>query len=143
MEPLLDQGPISPAHADRSNPESMAIDHPLVFVVDDEESVRKALRRLLVASGLKVQIFANGADFLDAVSTQHPDCLVVDLHMPGLSGFDVLRHLMLTGMRVPAIIVTAHDEPETRAQCESVGARRYLCKPLDANVLLDAIREVT
>jgi DNA-binding response OmpR family regulator len=90
-----------------------------------------------------VQTFAGGAEFLDAFSRQQPDCILVDLHMPGLSGFDVLHHLMLTRVGVPAIVITAHDEPETWAQCESLGARRYLCKPFDASVLLAAIREVT
>ena len=114
----------------------------LVFVVDDEESVRKALGRLLAASGLTVKVFAHGVDFVDAVSALRPDCLVIDLHMPGLTGLDVLRQLMQLELRVPAIVITAHDEPDARTQCIAAGARAYLCKPLDAQELLDTIQEV-
>ena len=121
----------------------MGTHHQLVFVADDEESVRKALRRLLAAWGMSVKVFGHGIDFLDAVSAQRPDCLVIDLHMPGLSGPDVLRQLAQLQVRVPAIVITAHDEPETRAQCLSAGAQAYLCKPLDAKLLLDTIREVS
>ena len=121
----------------------MGTHHQLVFVVDDEESVRKALRRLLAAWGMRVKVFGHGIDFLDAVSAQRPDCLVIDLHMPGLSGLDVLRQLAQLQVRVPAIVITAHDEPETRAQCLSAGAQAYLCKPLDAKLLLDTIQEVS
>lgn len=118
--------------------------HPrLVFVVDDDESVRNALRRVLVASGFQVKVFAEGVDFLDAVAAQRPDCLVIDLHMPGLTGLDVLRQLMHIEPRVPAIVITAHDESDTHDQCILAGAQAFLCKPLDAKVLLDAIQEVS
>ena len=120
----------------------MGTNEQLVFVVDHEESVRKALGRLLAASGLTVKVFAHGVDFVDAVSVHRPDCLVVDLHMPGLTGLDVLRQLIQLELRVPAIVITAHDEPDTRAQCIAAGARAYLCKPLDAQELLDTIQEV-
>jgi FixJ family two-component response regulator len=120
----------------------MGTHEQLVFVVDDEESVRKALGRLLAASGLTVKVFAHGVDFVDAVSAHRPDCLVIDLHMPGLTGLDVLRQLIQLELRVPAIVITAHDEPDTRAQCIAAGARAYLCKPIDAQELLDTIQEV-
>ncbi len=115
----------------------------LVFLVDDDESVRKALRRVLVASGFQVKVFADGVDFLDAVAAQRPDCLVIDLHMPGLTGLDVLRQLTHLEPRVPAIVITAHDESDTREQCISAGAQAYLCKPIDAEVLVDTIQQVS
>ena len=121
----------------------MAAVRSLVFVVDDEEAVRKALRRLLSASGLSVQVFADGADFIDAVAVHRPDCLVVDLHMPGMTGLDVLRQLAHLNVKIPAIVITAHDENETREQCELAGANAYLCKPLDARALLEAIASLT
>ena len=62
--------------------------------------------------------------------------------MPGLTGLDVLRQLMQLELRVPAIVITAHDEPDARTQCIAAGARAYLCKPLDAQELLDTIQEV-
>ena len=114
----------------------------LVFLVDDDGSVRKALRRVLVASGFQVKVFADSMEFLDAVAAQRPDCLVIDLHMPGLTGLDVLRQLIHLDPRAPAIVITAHDEPDTREQCISAGAKAYLCKPLDAEVLIDTIEQV-
>jgi len=121
----------------------MARNGRLVFLVDDDESVRKALRRVLAASGFQVKIFADGVDFLDAVAAQRPDCLVIDLHMPGLTGLDVLRQLMHLDRRVPSIVITAHDEPDTRDQCISAGAQAYLCKPLDAELLVNTIQQVS
>jgi FixJ family two-component response regulator len=115
----------------------------LVFLVDDDGSVRKALRRVLVASGFQVKVFADSMEFLDAVAAQRPDCLVIDLHMPGLTGLDVLRQLIHLDPRAPAIVITAHDEPDTREQCISAGAKAYLCKPLDAEVLIETIEQVS
>ena len=110
-----------------------------IAVVDDEESVRKALRRLLAAFDLDATTFASGRDFLDALTERRPDCLVLDLQMRAPNGFDVLAELAASGARLPVVIITAHDEPETRARCLSAGAAAYLCKPLNDRELLDAI----
>ena len=112
---------------------------PSVAIVDDEEGIRKALSRLLRASGLEAESYANGQEFLDAASGHRPDCVVLDLHMPGLSGLQVLRKLKAAGQRLPIIIITAHDQAETREQCMAEGARAYLRKPLEDRVLLNAI----
>jgi FixJ family two-component response regulator len=112
---------------------------PLVAVVDDEASVRKALRRLLAASDLDCALFASGRDFLDSLKGRVPDCVLLDLHMPGLTGLDVQREMNRGGTRVPAIIITAHDEPTNRAQCLSAGAVAYLRKPFDDSLLLGVI----
>ena len=66
---------------------------PCVAIVDDEEGIRKALSRLLRASGLEAESYANGQEFLDAAAEHRPDCVVLDLHMPGMSGLQVLRKL--------------------------------------------------
>ena len=108
-------------------------------IVDDEEGIRKALGRLLRASGLDAESYASGQDFLDAAARRRPDCVVLDLHMPGMSGLQVLRKLKAAGLRPPIIIITAHDEAETRDQCIEAGARAYLRKPLEDRVLLNAI----
>ena len=112
---------------------------PLIAVVDDEESVRKSLRRLLVASQLDATVYASGQEFLDSLGGRQPDCLVLDLQMPGLTGLEVQRALARARVRFPTIIITAHDEPETRARCLAAGAVAYLCKPLHDELLLDAI----
>jgi FixJ family two-component response regulator len=111
-----------------------------IAVVDDDESVRKALKRLLRAANLDANTFASGRDFLDSLLMQVPDCAVLDLHMPGMNGLDIQQQLARNGLRVPIVVITGHDEPLTRAQCLSAGATAYLCKPLDDEALLDAIR---
>jgi FixJ family two-component response regulator len=110
-----------------------------VAVVDDEASVRKALRRLFTAAELDCSVFASGQAFLDAVRERMPDCAVIDLHMPGLTGLEVQRELRSSGVKVPTIIITAHDEPDTRAQCLAAGAMAYLRKPFDDKALLDLV----
>lgn len=112
---------------------------PSVAIVDDEEGVRKALGRLLRASGLEAESYANGQEFLDAAVARQPDCVVLDLHMPGMSGLQVLRKLKAAGQRLSVVVITAHDEPETREQCLAAGACAYLRKPLEDRVLLNAI----
>jgi FixJ family two-component response regulator len=112
---------------------------PYVAVVDDEEPVRKALRRLLRAAGLQADSYASGQEFLDAAAQRQPDCVVLDLHMPGMSGLQALRKLQAAGRALPIVIISAHDEPATREQCLAAGATAFLRKPLDERLLLNAI----
>jgi FixJ family two-component response regulator len=112
---------------------------PFVAVVDDEESVRRALVRLLQATQLEVESFASGEEFLNSLGGRGPDCLILDLQMAGLTGRDVQRQLMGAQRRIPIIIITAHDEPTIREQCLADGAKAYLRKPLHADTLLRAI----
>lgn len=111
----------------------------LVAVVDDEEPVRKALGRVLRASGLVAQCFPSGQVFLDSIVTTRPDCLVLDLHMPGLSGLQVLEQLRSCRPPLPAIVITGHDEPENQVRCLALGAFAYIRKPLDDELLLQTI----
>ena len=113
---------------------------PRIVVVDDDESVRKALQRLLRASDLDADTFASAQDFL--ASLPHaplPDCLVLDLQMPGTSGLDLQRQLVRTGPLVPVVVITGHDEPGMQARCLAAGASAYPRKPLEAGALLAAI----
>ncbi len=112
---------------------------PYIAIVDDEEPVRKALKRLLSASGLDAEAYASGKDFLEASALRRPDCLVLDLHMPGMSGLQVLQALRSAAAALPTIVITAYDEPHTREQCLAAGASAYLRKPLDERLLLNAI----
>jgi FixJ family two-component response regulator len=112
---------------------------PLIAVVDDEEPVRKALRRLMRSSGFDAESFASGAAFLASVEGSVPDCLVLDLHMPGLSGFEVQRRFARTHPLVPVVVITGHDLPETKSRVLAAGAAAYLRKPVDAEMLLGAI----
>jgi FixJ family two-component response regulator len=122
----------------------MAAVRPLLAVVDDEESVRRALARMLSASQFEVDVFPSGRAFLDSLRTRLPDCVILDYQMPGLTGRDVQRQLTLAQIRVPIIVVTAHDQPALREQCLADGAVAYLAKPLQrarlVGVVNDAIR---
>jgi len=110
-----------------------------VAVVDDEESVRKALERLLRAAGLEVETFASGDEFLASLGERRPDCVLLDLHMPTLDGFEIHERLAAEGIVLPVIVVTGQDKPEYRTRARELGVAAYLCKPVQGTVLLDAI----
>lgn len=115
---------------------------PLIAVVDDEEPVRKALSRLLRLAGLKAEIFASGAEFLESLTNNTPDCVVLDLHMPDTDGFEVESRLRQRGFRVPIVIITGRDMPEDRERMMERGVTAFLQKPLDGQLLLAAITAV-
>jgi FixJ family two-component response regulator len=112
----------------------------MIAVVDDQESVRNAVVRLLQAAGHTARGFASGNDFLQTWPENRPDCLLLDLQMPGLSGNEVQRALGLSGSLFPVIIITAHEDPDVREQCLRQGAVAYLSKPVDGGVLLNALQ---
>jgi FixJ family two-component response regulator len=112
---------------------------PLIAVVDDEEPVRIALRRLLRSADLEVETFPSGAEFLDSLKSHQPACVVLDLHMPRVNGFAVQTQLVEAGSHLPVIVITGHDSPETRERVVAGGVSAYLRKPVDDQMLLDAI----
>jgi len=114
-----------------------------IAIVDDDASVRKALARLLTASSFDTETYGSAHDFLTSLETGKPDCLVVDLHMPELTGFDLQRHLARAGIRIPIIVITAHNEPGLRERCQSAGAAAFLLKPLDGSTLIGVINAAT
>jgi FixJ family two-component response regulator len=115
----------------------------MIAVVDDEDSVRKAVLRVLRAAGFCARGFASGAEFLDSWHFDRPDCLVLDLQMPGLSGMEVQKSLISAGAHFPIVIITAHDAPSLREECIRQGAAAYLYKPLDIGALLYAVAQVS
>ena len=119
----------------------MAAVRPLLAVVDDEESVRRALARMLSASQFEVDVFASGQEFLDSLRTRLPDCVILDYQMPGLTGRDVQRQLTVAKIPLPIIVVTAHDQPALREQCLADGAVAYLAKPLQRERLVGLIND--
>jgi FixJ family two-component response regulator len=110
-----------------------------VAIVDDDSSVRKALRRLMWSVDFEATTFPSGRDFLAAVRSLVPDCVVLDLQMPDINGLEVQQQLTERGIRLPIIFITAHDEPGAQTECLTGGALNYLRKPLDEKLLLDAI----
>jgi FixJ family two-component response regulator len=114
-------------------------DAPLLAVVDDDADVRVALTRLVSSAGFAVETFASGVDFLKSVDDHEPACVVLDLHMPEVSGFDIQAALARDHTRVPVVVITGHDTVENRTRALRLGARSYLCKPVDGDALLAAI----
>ena len=114
-----------------------------VALVDDEEPVRKALTRLLSANAFAIKSYASAKDFLKSLATDRPSCLVLDLHMPEVSGLDLQHQLQAAGIKIPTIIITAHNESGLRGRCEAAGAFAFLIKPLDASALCAAIHAAT
>jgi FixJ family two-component response regulator len=113
---------------------------PVIAVLDDESEMRKALRRLLTSRGYQVDEYERGEDLLAALGSQPMDCLLLDLHMAGINGFDVLEAFRIRRIPVPVIVITAHDEPGTADRVHALGATAYLKKPVDRDVLLAAIK---
>jgi FixJ family two-component response regulator len=111
-----------------------------VAVVDDEPAVRKALARLLRAAGYEAVPYASGAEFLHALAHERFGCLILDLQMPGMSGLDVQAGDAFLRAALPAIIISARDEPAARDACLAAGAFAYLTKPMDDGTLLAAVR---
>ncbi|MCU0787506.1 MAG: response regulator [Verrucomicrobia bacterium] len=112
----------------------------LVAVLDDEPQMRKALRRLLAAHGFRVADYHRGDEFLAALPSHPADCLVLDLHMPEVSGFEVLAAFAAQQIATPVVVITGHDEPGTMEQAIRLGASAYLTKPVDEMELLSAIQ---
>ncbi|MBU8974568.1 response regulator [Lysobacter sp. MMG2] len=107
--------------------------------MDDEEDVRRALHRLLRSAGFEVLVYASGNEFLRHAQDSAPDCVVLDLHMPGLSGFDVQDALQQRKLSVPVVVLTGNDTTEGRQRALNGGAEAYLCKPVDDESLIGAI----
>jgi FixJ family two-component response regulator len=110
-----------------------------VFVVDDDESARRGLARLLRAAGHDVCAFASADEFLDAVQPEVSGCVLLDLLMPGLSGEELQAELKTRHIDMPVIVIAANDEPEIRRQAHAMNAAGFFRKPVDGTALLDAI----
>ena len=114
----------------------------LVAVLDDEPQYCKALGRLLKTHGLEVAAFARGEDLLAACASRLPDCLLLDLHMPDMNGFQVLERLAEQGLPVPVVVITGHDQPGNADRLRTLGVVDYLLKPLNELQLLAALGKV-
>jgi FixJ family two-component response regulator len=114
-----------------------------VAIVDDDASVLTALSRLLGTCSYRTATYQSARAFLESLRHGTPQCLVVDMQMPEVTGLDLLHHLTRHGIRIPTVVITGHDEAGNRARCEAVGTRAYLLKPLQGDVLIAAIDAIT
>ena len=114
---------------------------PLVFLVDDDASVRKSLARLVRTAGDEAELFASVRDFLARVPYDGPCCLVLDVRMPGLTGLDLQEALRVAGQRLSIVFITGHRDVPVSVKAMKAGAVDFLTKPVDAETLLEAIRQ--
>jgi len=112
----------------------------VVFVVDDDASMRDAISRLLNAVGLTVQTFASARAFLNRRLPDVPGCVVLDVRLPGLSGLDVQREMVERGIHIPVVFITGHGDIPMSVQAMKAGAVEFLTKPFRDQDLLDAVR---
>jgi FixJ family two-component response regulator len=112
----------------------------VVSVVDDDASLRRSVRNLLTSAGFTVQAFTSAEEFLESPHRTNTGCLVLDLRMAGMSGFDLLKYLRATGSLIPVVILTAHGDDEARGRALQAGAAAFLGKPFRSDALLDAVR---
>ena len=114
-------------------------DRTVVFVVDDDDSVRKSLGRLIRSEGFEARLFDSSEHFLEAVTPTPHACVVLDVSMPSISGLEVQNRLNARGVRMPVIIVSARDDDLTRSRAKQCGAQFFFRKPVDERALIDAI----
>lgn len=111
-----------------------------VFVVDDDDSVRVALHRLIRSVGIDVESFSSAGEFLSRLPHEGPGCLVSDIRMPGMSGLDLQEKLSDAGHTMPVIFITGHGTVPVRVQAMKAGGVDFLEKPFEDQVLLDLIQ---
>ena len=113
----------------------------MVFVIDDDESIREALKSLIRSVGLCVETFASAQDFLESSRSDVPSCLILDVRMPGLSGLDLQRDLAEANINIPIIFITGHGDIPMSVRAMKAGAVEFLTKPFRDQDLLDAIQQ--
>ena len=112
-----------------------------ISIVDDDQSVREGLSRLLSSVGFAVNTFASAEEYLSSDQPENADCLLLDIRMPGMSGIELQRQLVANHSEVPVIFITAHEEETERVQTLGGNAREVLIKPFSEEALLNAINK--
>jgi FixJ family two-component response regulator len=130
---------VCPPRVERS--ESVSTTAPIVFVIDDDQSICEALTRLLGTVGLRAQAFKTAQEFLRTKRPDTPSCLVLDVRLPGLSGLDLQRELANTDPPIPIVFITAHGDIPMTVQAMKAGAVEFLTKPFRDQQLLDAVQQ--
>ena len=131
----------SPATRDALLECTMTKTLPVVFVVDDDKSVRQAMKRLMKSVGFLVETFPAAEDFLISGRQDVPDCLILDVRMPGRSGLELQAELAASGSMVPIIFISAHEDEEAHSRAMRAGAVAFLQKPFEEQALLEALHE--
>ena len=133
----LGDNPVVDAHRERGS--RMSEDKAIVFVVDDDPSMRRSLESLLRSVGHDVRLFSSAPEFMRAQREDAPGCLVLDVRLPGMSGLAFQQELTKAGVALPIIFVTGHGDVPMTVRAMKAGAAEFLTKPFDDQVLLDAV----
>jgi FixJ family two-component response regulator len=112
----------------------------MVAIIDDDESYRLAVQRLLKSAGFSVQSFASAENFLSSGQQHETGCLIADIRMPGMSGLDLQARLVSDHYSIPTIFMTAHGDENMRLQAMRAGAVKFFTKPFDGDALIEAVR---
>ncbi len=112
----------------------------MIHIIDDDPSVRRGLGMFLKSAELECTCHASAEEFLETGKLQGHDLLILDMHMPGMGGCDLLKHFTEKKMHIPVIIITAYDEQASRECAKNYGAVAYLRKPVDGEALIDLIK---
>jgi FixJ family two-component response regulator len=115
---------------------------PMISIIDDDESLRTALVSLVRSLGYRACGFASAEAFLQSGLVRSVACIVADIQMPGMSGIDLKRHLETCGFQSPVIMITARTEPGLEDRALASGARYFLRKPFEANLLIDCLERI-
>jgi FixJ family two-component response regulator len=117
----------------------MAVKESMVYVIDDDESIRKSFSRLFRSAHLNVETFPSPDEFLARPIQPQNACILLDIRMPGTTGFDLQQKLTEAGILLPVIVVSASDDEQVRDTARRLGAKSFFRKPVDDQALLDAI----
>jgi FixJ family two-component response regulator len=112
----------------------------LVAIVDDDQSVQRALKDLMESAGLSARCFGSAEEFLEWDHRDQTSCLITDIRMPGMSGLELQAKLKADGSPIPIIFITAHNDAKTKMQAMNAGAVDFLSKPFDDELLLEKVR---
>jgi FixJ family two-component response regulator len=112
----------------------------MIFIIDDDQSMRRAFLLLLQAAGFDAKAFTSAEEFLKYSHISDGDCIILDIRMPGMNGFDLMEKLISKQIRIPVICITAFDDARSRERARELRAAAYFTKPVDDQALIDAIK---
>jgi FixJ family two-component response regulator len=122
--------------------ENMVNNKSTICIVDDDDDVRESISSFFRSVGLRVEGFGAAETFLQSPALSRADCLITDLHMPGMDGLGLHRELRRRGVEIPVIVMTAYSTPEARAEAKDLGAAAFVDKPVDPEILLNDVESI-
>jgi two-component system, LuxR family, response regulator FixJ len=112
----------------------------MIYIIDDDRNVLRGFRILLKSAGLECSVYDNVEEFLCRWGKNMSDMLILDINMPEIDGCDLLDYLEKRSLRIPVVVITAYDQPESYSRAKSYGVLAYLTKPVDSEILLELIK---